>query len=151
LTDAVGVVGSAVYDTENSELDTASAGFIIDHGFGFTTFAEVRRIDAGVLDSTFLNVGGALEISERYALAAAAVLDIEQTELQALGFEVRRRFPQWTLEIGVDYDDLRDDVSFSIGLKPWGGPTDRVRNSLSRERFSASELARKQRGSAYQP
>lgn len=151
LTDAVGVVGSAVYDTENSELDTASAGLIIDHGFGFTTFAEVRRIDAGVLDSTFLNVGGALEISERYALAAAAVLDIEQTELQALGFEVRRRFPQWTLEIGVDYDDLRDDVSFSIGLKPWGGPTDRVRNSLSRERFSASELARKQRGSAYQP
>ncbi len=151
LTDAIGVVGSVIYDTENSTLDTASIGGLIDHGYGFTTFAELRRLDAGVLDSTFLNIGGSLELSERYALAAAAVFDLEDTSVQSVGLEVHRRFPQWTLEMGFDYDDLRSDLAFSIRFRPWGGPTDRVRNSLSRDRFSAGQLALQRGGSAYLP
>lgn len=149
LTDAVGVVGSVIYDTDDSTLDTVSAGALIDHGYGFTSFVELRRIDADVIDSTFLNVGGSYEISARYSVAGAAVIDLEDSNLQALGFEVRRRFPQWTLELGLDYDDIRDDVALSVRFRPWGGPTDRIRNSLSRERFTAGSLARNRRGSLY--
>jgi len=150
LTDAIGVVGSATYDTENSTLDTASVGLLIDHGFGFTTFAELRRIDADVIDSTFFNFGASYELNARYAIASTGSIDLENSSFQNLGFEVRRRFPQWTLQVGLDYDDTRSDVALNIQIRPFGGPTDRVRNSLSRDRFTSSLRPRGTLGSPYQ-
>lgn len=151
LTDAVGLVGSVVYDTDNSTLDVASAGILIDHGFGFTSFAEMRRIDANVVDSTFINFGASYELSARYAVAGAASYDLENSTFEDFGFEIRRRSPQWTMEIGLDYNDTRDDVALSFQLRPWGGPTDRVRNSLSRERFTSPGRAFGAEGSPYKP
>ena len=156
LTDAIGVVGAATYDTENHDLDTANVGAIFDHGYGFTSFAEIRRINAGGIDSTFVNFGASYELSARYALAAAAVLDIKTSSVEALQFEVRRRYPQWTLEVGVNYDEVRQDVGLSIQLRPFGGPTDRLRNSLTRDRFfpgdiGAGAAGRVWAGSPYRP
>ena len=152
LTDAIGVVASGSYDVENDEVESASVGTIIDHGYGFTSFVEARRIDAGGIDSTFLNFGGSYELNARYALGAAAVLDLEDSSVEALQFEIRRRFPQWTLEVGVTYDDVREDVALSVQIRPWGGPRDRLRNSLTRERFFVSPAsARGRAGSPYLP
>jgi len=152
LTDAVGVVASGIYDLENDEVDSASVGAVIDHGYGFASFFEVRRIDAAGIDSTFLNLGGSYELSARYALGAAAVLDLEDSAVEALEFEIRRRFPQWTLEVGVSYDNVREDVALGVQIRPWGGPRDRLRNSLTRERFfDAPGAARGRPGSPYLP
>ncbi len=150
LTDAVGVVASGTYDTQNSTLDTASAGVLIDHGLGFTSFAEIRRIDANAIDSTFLNVGASYELSSRYAISAAGVYDIENSNIQALGLDIRRRFPQWILEFTIAFDDTRDTVSFGIRLEPFLGARSLARSSLSRERFSSSLLGSRYRGSLYQ-
>lgn len=149
LTDAVGVVGSIIYDTENSALDSASVGALIDHGFGFASFAEIRRIDADVIDSTFLNFGASLELSARYAVGATASLDLAEGSFETLDLELRRRFAQWTLEVGVNFDNVRDDVGLAVQLRPWGGERDRLRNSLSRERFFAGGSARGVAGSPY--
>ncbi len=118
LTDSVSLSSTAVYDVEFGKLSMLSAGALFDHGYGFSTFIEARKISA--LDSTYLNFGAAYELTRKYAIRGHAEYDIEESQFQFIGARLARRFPQWTLEFGIEYDDIQDDVSFSVGLDPAG-------------------------------
>ncbi len=118
LTDAVALTGSAVYDFNNDVLATAAGGVLLDHGFGFSSYAEIRDID--FLDSTIVHAGAIYELTRVYAIEGRFAYDIEDSDLNRLGFAVQRRFPQWTLEVGADIDDIRDATSLSIQIQPVG-------------------------------
>jgi len=118
LTDAVALTGAGVYDLDEEEGTYASAGFFIDHGVGFSTFADLRYIDP--LDSTLLHAGAAYRLTSKYAIEAHALYDFEDHEFQATSASISRRFPQWTVRVGLSYDDLRDDTSVSVVLRPVG-------------------------------
>jgi len=118
LTGAVALTGSAVYDFNNDVLATASGGVLLDHGFGFSSYAEIRDID--FLDSTLLHAGAIYELTRVYALEGRIAYDIENDDLNRFGVTVQRRFPQWTLEVGADIDDIRDATALSIQIQPVG-------------------------------
>jgi hypothetical protein len=126
LTGAVALTGSAVYDLDDDAFATSSGGVLLDHGFGFSSFGEVRTID--FLDSTILHAGAVYELTRVYALEGRFVYDLDRTELDRIGATIQRRFPQWTLEVGADYDDIRNATSLSIRVQPVGiGGEDRAR------------------------
>ncbi len=118
LTDAVALTGAGVYDLDEDSGTYASAGFFVDHGVGFSTFADLRYIDP--LDSTLLHAGASYRLTSKYALEAHALYDLEDEEFQATSASISRRFPQWTVRVGLSYDDLRDDTSVSVVLRPVG-------------------------------
>jgi len=118
LTGAVALTGDLVYDFDDDEFSTAAGGMLFDHGFGFSSFGEIRTID--LLDSTVLHVGAIYELTRVYALEGRVVYDLEESELERVGGVLQRRFPQWTLEVGADYDDIRRSSSFSLRIQPVG-------------------------------
>ncbi|MCB9848974.1 MAG: LPS assembly protein LptD [Phycisphaeraceae bacterium] len=126
LTGAVAVTGSAVYDLDDDVFSTSAVGVVLDHGFGFSSFGEVRTVD--FLDSTLLHAGAVYELTKVYALEGRLVYDLDRTELDRIGATIQRRFPQWTLDIGADYDDIRQSTSLSFRVQPVGvGGEDRAR------------------------
>lgn len=131
LTDAVALSGTGVYDFELDGLSAGAAGLLFDHGFGLTSFAEARRLDAP--DTLFVSFGAAYELTRKYAIEGEATFDVEEGDFQAAGFTLTRRFPQWTLEIGVDIDEIRDDVSVSFVLVPVGVSGERRNRVFTRE------------------
>ncbi len=126
LTNAVSISSSASYDVEDNDLSQIAGGVLIDHGYGFSSFTEARNIDA--LDSTFLNAGASYELSRKYSLEGAMAYDVDESDLQRISGTLIRRMPQWTLELGVVYDDIRSDTSVSVQFRPVGvGGEDRPR------------------------
>ena len=126
LTDAVALVGSGVYDLEGDTASYASAGYFIDHGVGFSTFADLRYIDP--LDSTLLHAGAGYRLTSKYAVDGSILYDLEDDQFQSTSASISRRFPQWTVRVAVSFDDLRDDTSLSVVFRPIGlGPQDNRR------------------------
>ncbi len=126
LTDAIAIVSDLIYNIEDSTVARATAGAIIDHGFGFSTFTEVRYLDNP--ESTLLDFGARYELTRKYAASLTAVWDTKRTEFQGVTARVERRMPQWTVEFGLSVDNLEDTVGFSVGLRPVGfGGEDRAR------------------------
>jgi hypothetical protein len=118
LTDAVSLTGDWVFDFEDDSTDTFAAGILTDHGDAFATYIEYREVDA--IDASFIHAGAAYELTKRYSLAASAAWDLDEDEFQTIRASLLRRFNQMTAEIGVDYDEIRDDTSFSFTLRPVG-------------------------------
>ncbi len=118
LTDAVALTGFSVYDIEEESGTYASGGFFIDHGVGFSTYADMRYID--VIDSTLLHAGASYRLTSKYAIDGAVLYDFEDAEFQSTSAAISRRFPQWTVRLGMTYDDLRDDLGMSVVFRPVG-------------------------------
>ncbi len=126
LTNATTLVSDVLYDLETDRVATASGGALFDHGQGFSSFIEARAID--VVDSLFLRFGAAYELTPRYALSWSAVYNADKGSVQSTRATFVRRFAQWTLEVGVDLDDIREDVALSFVIRPAGlGPARRTR------------------------
>lgn len=126
LTNALTLVSTGVYDAEIKDIAAASGGFLLDHGDGFSSFFEARSLES--VGTLFLDFGAAYELTPKYALRWSAVWDTKENGFQSARALVERRFAQWTLEIGVDYDDIRQDVSFGFFVRPAGiGPARRAR------------------------
>ena len=129
LTDAVALTTTGVYDFEDDTGTYYTAGAFVDHGVGFSTYGDFRYLDA--LDSTLLNAGASYRLTSKYAVDGSVLYDFEDKEFQSSSMAISRRFPQWTVRVGVSYDDLRDDTSLSVVLRPIGlNPVDQRRLSI---------------------
>ncbi len=142
LTDTVALTSRAVWDFEQSHLAYATGGASIDHGSGFTSFAESRYIDAR--NTLLLDTGVKYELSRRYAVLAAATFDLDQGDLQSVVVQLERRLPQASLEFAVAHDNITDDLAFSVSFRPHGlGPRERRRflsTTLDAERLNDQPL-----------
>jgi hypothetical protein len=126
LTDSVGLVGTWLYDTEGGETSRASAGVLIDHGFGYSSYVDYRYLDEP--GAEIVALGTRYELTRKYALDVFGIYDIDRDAGQSLGARIERRFPQWTLYVGVDLDDISDRTAFSVSVRPVGmGGQDRSR------------------------
>lgn len=118
LTDAVTIVGDAVYNLDDLSLARFSTGMLIDHGYGFSTFTEYRFLNN--FDSTFINLGAEYELTRKYAAAGYFVWDFDRSDIQRFGTRITRRFPQWTLTFELDLDNISDNVGIGVALRPAG-------------------------------
>jgi len=133
LTDAVALTSDWVFDFEDDSTSTYALGALTDHGDAFTTYLEYREVDP--IDASFIHAGGAYDLTSRYSLAASAAWDLDENEFQTVRASLLRRFNQMTAEIGVDFDEIRDDTSLSFTLRPVGvSRNDRNRLLFNRDR-----------------
>lgn len=118
LTDAVAITSDLVYDFENQSLARITAGGIIDHGFGFSTLMEYRYLDSP--RATLVDLGARYEFTRKYAATITGTVDAERSEFQTIGARLERRFPQWTVDFRIGVDNITNDVSLGVALRPVG-------------------------------
>lgn len=118
LTDSLILTNDLTYDFESRSLARISAGMVIDHGFGFSSLVEYRYLDDP--RATLLNLGARYELTRKYALTLEGTIDAEEGDFQSIDVRLERRFPQWTLEFGFEVDNISDEVSGGVTLRPAG-------------------------------
>lgn len=126
LTETIAITNDILLDTEEGDFARTTVGAIFDHGAGFGSIIEWR--DLPPLDATYLDFGARYEFTRKYAAAAFATYDLNMSEIQSVGFSITRRFPQWTVGINLSYDNITDETSVGVTLRPAGlGGEDRRR------------------------
>lgn len=118
LTDAVALTGAGQYDFDESRSPYAVLGAQIDHGFGYTSFVEYRSLDKPSL--AVIAAGARYELTRKYALELEASYEVVRDELQGVDALFTRRFPQWSLDVGFEFDDIRDTVGLAFSVRPVG-------------------------------
>lgn len=118
VSDAVVVAGALTYDFDASQPVKSSLGLLVRHGSAFSTYAEIRHIDPE--DSTFYLFAATLELTPKYSTTFSAALDGDDAKWERAGVEVRRRFPNALVGVGVNYDNLRNETSLGFSVTPLG-------------------------------
>jgi hypothetical protein len=127
LTEAVTLVGETVYDLGGDDDDgfdvdegfsRGSAGVEIDHGDSFTTYAEYRYLRD--FDDTVLAMGTRYELTTKYALTVEGTWNLQENRFQNSGAVLTRRFPQWTVDVAIGFDDTADIFEAGISIRPVG-------------------------------
>jgi len=118
LSDTFAITGSSIYDMNVGQQSRSSAGFIIDHWPGFFTDAEIRNLHPE--RTTLLTAGAGYRLSSKYDIYGSAAFDLNDGGFQSTGGEVRRRFPGLVLGVGLSYDNINGETSFSFILQPEG-------------------------------
>ena len=127
---ALALINDISIDTDEGRVSSNAVGAIIDHGLGFQSFVEYRELDP--IDAAFLRVGARQEVTVKYALGLAGEYNVTEREFQSVSGFVTRRFPQWTVDVGIDFDSITDNVGFGISLRPVGfGSEKRLRSFAS--------------------
>lgn len=118
VTDAVALTNDILIDTDEGRVASNAIGAEVAHGPFLTTFAEYRELDP--LDAAFLRVGGRHELTTKYAVGLAGTYDFDDSRFQSVSAFVTRRFPQWTMDVAVDVDEITDSLGLSVSLRPVG-------------------------------
>lgn len=131
VTDALSITNSVLYDVDNASLARTTVGGIIDHGFGFSTLVEYRYLDDP--RATLLDAAARYELTRKYAAILSGTYDVERSEFQSAGMRIERRFPQWTVDFRIDVDNVTNDVSVGVALRPAGLAGENRRRVFSRD------------------
>lgn len=118
LTEAVGVVGSTIYDLDFGQPTKTSIGGVIQHTPDFSTHAEMRYLNPE--DATYYIVSAQYDATRKYTILGSATFDGDEATFQQIGFEVRRRFPNAVLGVSFTYNDIAAETSLGFYFQPVG-------------------------------
>jgi hypothetical protein len=116
VSDALALSGSTVYDTDKSQQARSSLGAIVQHYPDFSSFIEMRSLNAE--DSTHLDFGQAYKLSMKYRVAWVASYETNEGEFSDTAFEVQRSFPTAEFGFGVSYNNITSETSFGFVFRP---------------------------------
>lgn len=116
VSDALALSGSTVYDTDASQQARSSLGAIVQHYPDFSSFVEMRSLNAE--DSTHLDFGQAYKLSMKYRVAWVASYETNEGEFSDTAFEVQRSFPTADLGFGISYNNITSETSFGFVFRP---------------------------------
>ena len=118
ITDAFGVGVNTIYDFDASQPARTIVGTSIRHTPNFRTYADLRFINA--LDSTYLSAGAFYQVTPKYDIDLLGTYDDKASDLQTVRALVTRRFPNVILGVGFTHNNIKDETSFGIIIKPIG-------------------------------
>lgn len=118
VSEVFGLTGSTAYDFNTSQQTRTAAGLVLRHSDEFVAFADL--LYSNPHDSTFLSGGVAYKLSDKYDLGTRATYDQQEGTLQNINAIVTRRFPNISLGLGVSFNNIRDETSFSFSIQPEG-------------------------------
>lgn len=122
LTDSFAISAGHIYDFDINQPAVTFAGGLIQHTPDFTSFAEVRYINA--LDATYVDAGCAYELTRRYTISLSGVFDTDRNDIQSVGGTLRRKMGEGVLGVGVRYDNITSETSVSVVFEPQLAGTD---------------------------
>ena len=114
LSDAVAVIGSTIYDLDNSVVARGSIGAQVAHTPRFSTYAEYRYMDASNLQ--LLGVGWDYKITPTYRVAITPQWDFDFNEFRAIALGITRQFPDFNVRVDLVRDEIAGDTRFSASL-----------------------------------
>ncbi len=110
--------GLTVYDFENDHLQRTSLGGTLQHTPDFSTYADLRTINSQ--DQTYLVLGAAYELTTKYSLDLSGAYDTNLGEFQSVTGQLTRKFPSVTLGFVSSFNNITDETSFGIIIRPVG-------------------------------
>lgn len=116
VTDVVALTFDEIYDLDIHQSSRTGAGAVIQHSPDFSSYAELRYINA--LDATFVNFGCDYKLTRRYLLGFNTTYDTDESEFQSYNIRVRRRVPEANIGVSLGYDNITDEASFSLIFEP---------------------------------
>lgn len=127
MTDAVGIVAGTVYDFDLRQPQRTTAGGVIQHSPEFSTYAQVRYLNA--LDSTYVDFGANYQLTRLYALGTQITYDTNRGEVQSVSATLRRRFQDATLGVRLSYNDITEETGISAIFEPFAAQGAREQKS----------------------
>ncbi|QOI98952.1 MAG: hypothetical protein HRU70_00075 [Phycisphaeraceae bacterium] len=116
VSSALALTGGSTFDFETQQQSRTSAGALLQHFPGFSTFGEVRYLNA--LDSTYADVGASYVLTSKYSVTGLASYDLSNGGFQGAGTEVRRSFASFVLGLNVSYNNVTDETSLGFVVRP---------------------------------
>jgi hypothetical protein len=120
-TDAVSFAFNQVYDFDLSQPARTIAGGMIQHNPEFSTYGQVRYINA--LDVTYVDMGLAYQLTRKYAVAGNLTYDTDRSEVQEVSGSLRRRFPDATLGFKLGFNTITEETNVGLVFEPQIGDT----------------------------
>lgn len=125
ITDAVALSGQNVFDFDLGQNARTSVGVLIRHTPRFQTLTELRYLNAQ--DSTYLDLAAFYELTPKYRLNASMSYDTDDRDVQRVGGELQREFPNAILGAGINYNNITGETSFGFSFSPMGAQRQGVR------------------------
>lgn len=116
VTDSIALSANSIYDLDLHQQARTTIGGMIQHWPEFSTFAQVRYVNA--LDATYVDLGVTYKLTRRYDFSAYATYDTDRTELQEISGTLRRKWPEATIGVKASYDNIRDETSIGVVFEP---------------------------------
>lgn len=117
-TDSLAITASNIYDLEIHQSARSSAGFLLDHGFDFSTFAELRHINSQ--DSQYLDFGGRYRLTSKYAVGALASYGVKGRNFQTVTFNLERQSTSVVFGVDISHNAITGVTGFGVVFRPHG-------------------------------
>jgi hypothetical protein len=115
-TDAISVIAGTIYDMDIHQSARTTVGGIIQHWPEFSTFGQLRYINA--LDATYVDFGANYLLTRIYSLSGQATYDTNVGEFQSLGVQLRRRMPDSTLGVNIGFNNITGETRLGVFFEP---------------------------------
>jgi hypothetical protein len=67
-----------------------------------------------------MSFGATYRLSDKYDVGARATYDEDEGDFQTMVLNISRLYPSIWLDLGISYNNIRGETSFSFGLRPVG-------------------------------
>lgn len=118
MTETVGLGGNIIYDLELNQPARTSAGALLQHNPDLSSYIEARYIN--VEDTTFINMGIILKITQKYTLGVNAAYDTDEADFQNVALIVYREMQSLFLQGNIGYNNITGETSGGLTLYPVG-------------------------------
>jgi hypothetical protein len=116
VSDSVALSFNSIYDFEINQPARTSAGGVIQHTQDFSSYAEVRYINAR--NVTLVDLGGNLRVTKKYTISGGVTYDTDLNEIQGVSAIIRRRFPELVLGLKIDFNNISGETNLGIVVEP---------------------------------
>ncbi|USN99010.1 MAG: LPS assembly protein LptD [Phycisphaeraceae bacterium] len=118
VTEVVGLAGETIWNVEQRHEDRNSLGLIIRHSEDLVARAELTRLDAQ--DDTYASGVLQGEFGDKYVYQLTGTYNFRLEDIQAITFQLLRRFPNGLLGGVITYNNISGETSFGLTLRPTG-------------------------------
>ncbi len=122
VTDTLGLNGELTYllEDEPASRDLAHwrVGATLQHTPNLTSFLNYQELD--ILDEQLLTYGFNYQLTRKYRIDFTHRLDFSRNESRRFSVGLTRQLPRWTMRIEATVDELDDDTTLGIVLRPDG-------------------------------
>jgi hypothetical protein len=132
-TDAVGLIYSVIYDFDTNQVARTVAGGTIQHTPEFSTYAQVRFLDA--LHSTYVDAGVGYQLTRVYSISAGVTYDTNRNEIQNFSAVLRRKFQDATLGVRINVNNITDETSIGVVFEPQAVEASRAKSNELTDRL----------------
>ncbi|MEN1704255.1 MAG: LPS assembly protein LptD [Planctomycetota bacterium] len=118
LSDSIAITGGTIYDLDRERSQLTTAGLLVDHHSGLSSFVRYRRLQDQ--DSTLLSTGFDYALTEKYDLNSSVTFDTEDSTVQSVNAEVLRSFQSAVFGAAVTYNNVQESTSVGVIFQPLG-------------------------------